>query len=795
LPPSAPVSLTVTVLDENRVAVRSAQVTLTDADGNGHRGETDYAGHAIFTDLAPRSYRLRVEKEGFFAVVEKGVQAGITDTAEVTLNHQRELVERVNVVYSPPAIDPEKTTSSASLSSREVIDLPYPVTRDVRYVLPMLPGVIQDATAQVHVDGSDSPQTLYLLDGFTLNAPASRLFLTRVSVDAIRSVTLQNSRYPAEYGGGTGGVLDLSTGMGDDHFRFTGTDFLPSLAETGGAHISGWTPRFMVAGPLRKGKAWFLIAPEGEYNLDVIEGLPSGQNEIPSWRYGQLAKAQVNLTPGNIMTGTFLFNGYGQDHSGLSQFNPLPTTLDLRQSNDLVAVKDQAFLPGGVLLETGLAGTGFYSKLQPLGNATYVLSPNGASGNYFEAAVAHSGRLEGRADLILPPLEAWGRHELKFGMNLNRITYRQSYTRNLFQIVRADGTLDRQVTFAGPDQLTRDNFAASLYAEDRWFVSNRLTLSPGIRWEWDEIVRDVLAAPRFAASYMLGSSGETKLVAGTGLYYDSTDLYLLSLPLGGERLDTFYDSTGKIPVGPAVKTSFQLPAGDLREPRVFNWSAAVERKLPGSVYADFELLEKRGQDGFAYYNSCTAFTSCLDGAFILRNLKSDRYRAGRVTARRQFKNGHVIFASYTRSEARSNATLHFGLDNPLFSPQVGGPLFWDVPNRLISWGFLPLVRGYDLAYTLDWHSGFPFALVNQNQQLVAPPGAGRFPAFFSLNLAAEKRFHVFGCEWALQAGFNNITNHHNPTAVDNNVDSPMFLTFAGSEGRVLTARIRLLARK
>jgi Carboxypeptidase regulatory-like domain/TonB dependent receptor-like, beta-barrel len=794
-PANTPVSLTVVVLDENGVAVQFAQVTLTDAQGSERKGETDYAGRWVFTDLAPGPYELRVEKEGFFAVVEKGIQAGTTDTADVTLNHQRELVERVNVVYSPPAIDPEKTTSSATLSSREVIDLPYTVTRDVRYVLPMLPGVLQDATAQVHVDGSDSPQTIYLLDGFTLNAPASRLFLTRVSVDAIRSLTLQNSRYPAEYGGGTGGVLDLTTGMGDDHFRFTGTDFLPSLAQVGGVHISGWTPRFMVTGPLRKGKAWFLIAPEGEYNLDVIPGLPSGHNQIPTWRYGQLAKAQVNLTPGNIMTGTFLFNGYGQDHSGLSQFDPVPATLDLRQSNNLFAVKDQAFLPGGLLLETGLARTGFYSKQQPLGNQTYVLSPNGASGNYFEAATGRSGRLEGLADLILPPLEGWGRHELKFGANLDRINYRQSYARNRFQIVRADGTLDRQVTFAGPSQLTRDNFAAALYAEDRWFVSNRLTLSPGIRWERDEIVRNVLVAPRLAASYTLGGSGETKLVAGAGLYYDSTDLNLLSLPLSGKRLDTFYDSTGKVPVGSPVNSSFRLPAGRLREPRVFNWSAGLERKLPGSVYADFEFLEKRGRNGFAYYNSCAALVSCLDGAFTLRNLKSDRYRAGRVTARRQFKNGHVIFASYTRSQARSNATLGFGLDNPLFGPQVGGPLYWDAPNRLISWGFLALIRGYDLAYTLDWRSGFPFAFVNQNQQLVAAPGAARFPTYFSLDLAAEKRFHLIGFEWALRAGFDNITSHQNPTAVDNNVDSPMFLTFAGSQGRVLTGRIRLLGRK
>jgi hypothetical protein len=47
----------------------------------------------------------------------------------------------------------------------------------------------------------------------------------------------------------------------------------------------------------------------------------------------------------------------------------------------------------------------------------------------------------------------------------------------------------------------------------------------------------------------------------------------------------------------------------------------------------------------------------------------------------------------------------------------------------------------------------------------------------------------------LRAGFNNITNRHNPTAVDNDVDSPQFLTFGGLEGRSLTARIRLLGKK
>lgn len=787
-------ALAITVLDENGVAVQFAQASITGAGGL-YRCETDYGGRCEIGEFPPGIYELRLEKEGFFATIERGVDTSATSSVEVTLNHQRELVEHVNVVYSPPVIDPEKTTLSSTLSSQDIIDLPYGVPRDLRYALPLLPGVLPDATAQIHVDGSNSPQTIYMLDGFTLNAPESRDFLTRVSVDAVRSITLQNSRYPVEYGGGTGGVLDLATGMGDDHFRVTGTDFLPSLNSYRGLHIGSWTPRFLFTGPLRRGKAWFLVAPEGEYDQSRVAGLPGGQDQVSSWRYGQLAKAQVNLTPSNILTGTVLVNGFGEDHAGLSIFSPLPTTVDLRQSNHLIAVKDQIFLAGGSLLEAGLAETGFYSHERPLGDETYVIGPTETSGNYFESSVGRSRRIEGIANLTLPPIEAAGRHEVRFGLNLERIAFNQSVIRNPFEIVRANGTLDRQVSFTGPSDSERDNFAAGAYAQDRWSIGERFTLSPGVRADWDEIVRDVLVSPRVAASYLVERGGQTKLVGGAGLYYDATDLDVLSLPLEGARSDVFYDPSGKTPLGAPVLTLFQYSPGALKEPRVFNWSAGLERKLPGSVYADFEYIGKQGRDGFAYFNSCLAIMNCLSGNFRLLNEQQTHYEAARVNLRRQFKGNHFVFASYTRSRARSNAALSFSLENPVFGPQVAGPLPWDAPNRLIAWGFLPLLRGYDLAYILDTRSGFPFDLVNQNQQLVAAPGAGRIPAYFSLNLAAEKRFHLFHFEWALRAGFNNVTNHNNPVAVDNNVNSPQFLTYQGSEGRVLTGQIRLLGRK
>ncbi len=155
----------------------------------------------------------------------------------------------------------------------------------------------------------------------------------------------------------------------------------------------------------------------------------------------------------------------------------------------------------------------------------------------------------------------------------------------------------------------------------------------------------------------------------------------------------------------------------------------------------------------------------------------------------------MLTGSYTRSSSRSNQVLDYSLDNLVLNPQVPGPFAWDVPNRFISWGWFPLIRGFDAGYSFDARTGFPFAAVNDQQQIVRPPGSYRYPSYIALNLHLEKRFHALGFYWALRGGFDNITNHQNPFTVNNDIASPQFLTFSNFDRRAFTARIRFLGRK
>jgi hypothetical protein len=786
--------LAITVSDENRVAVVGARVTLS-SQQELRQGATDYAGRCEWADLIPGVHQLRVEKQGFYAVKLDQVRPGEVASLEVTLNHVREFVEVVNVVYSPPAIDTVKTASTENLTSEEVVNLPYTVTHDIRYALPLMPGVLQDAYAQVHVNGSSTRQIVDRLDGFDITDPANGLFTLRVSTDAIRSVEVLGSRASAEYGKGSGGVLNLATGMGDDRFRFSATDFIPSLQNRKGVHINGWTPRATVSGPLRKGRAWFMNAMDASYDLNIVKELPAGADRAPSWRLGNLAKAQVNLTPGNILTTSFLVNRFRSEHVGLSPFNPQEATVNEDGTVYLLTVKEQAMLGHGMLLEAGLGASRFQSDVEPLGDKPYVIRPESTSGNYFATAIGRASRWQGIANLFLPPWRWYGRHDFKAGIDLDRIASHQLVTRRPYSILREDGTLSREVTFSPSPPFTKINVEASGFAQDRWSVRDRWLLEAGARLDWDQILRRPLFSPRLASTIGLTRGGQTKLSWGIGLYYDATSLDLLTRGLTGHRTDLFYDLTGTTLVRPPVETTLQVEPANLRAPRFLNWSVDLERKLPAEIYFTTRFLQKRGTNGWTFINRGAMQGNPFSGQFELANARQDHYDALEVTARRTFKGNNVVFASYTRSAARSTAVLSFSLDSPLFSPQAGGPLPWDTPNRVNSWGWLPLPWKLTLAYWLDWHDGFPFILVNQDQQLVGQPGARRFPTFFSLNLHLERRFRLLGFEWALRAGFDDITNHQNPFAVDNNVDSSHFLTFSAIQDRALTARIRLLGRK
>jgi hypothetical protein len=209
-------------------------------------------------------------------------------------------------------------------------------------------------------------------------------------------------------------------------------------------------------------------------------------------------------------------------------------------------------------------------------------------------------------------------------------------------------------------------------------------------------------------------------------------------------------------------------------------------------------MQKRTTNVFTYLNQ--SGPSALSGNYVLTNQRQDHYNSFEFDLRRPFANDYTVYVSYTRSSARTNAAFDYTPTISVLGPQQSGPLAWDVPNRTISWGWLPmplsfLRKRWDIVYTLDWRTGFPYTPIDANRQAAGAAGSQRFPDFIDFSPGLEWKFHFRGQYWGLRGVIENAADRANPAIVNNVVDSPQYGTFSEFQGRALTARIRLIGTK
>jgi len=795
---AVPAPVAVTVVDEIGVAVAGAQVTVREPGAEPAQLRTDYAGNCVYTPHRREALAIHVEKPGFYETDESGIEPG-QGNVRVVLAHEQIVRQQVSVTSSTPGIDVEQVPDQSTMNTPEIVNIPFEPSNDIRNLLAFYPGVVPDANGQVHVAGSETWETLDTIDGFDVRAPVGGLLSLRVSTDAVRSIDQESTRYPVEFGRGTGGVIAYYTGMGDNKFRFNATNFFPSFRELNGIHFDEFVPRFTFSGPLKRDHAWWYDGAEMDADNIYISELPANADNDLLVRGSNLVKVQENVMPANILSAGLLYNNYHSPYEGISPLVPQASTVKRNMLAWFPYLRDQQSFSSGTLLDLGIGYVRIRDGYEPHGDTPYLITPEQAEGSYFENLSGRSARLEGTATLYLPPRHAWGEHDLKMGVDLDHISYNQDQSRTPVSYLRENGTLLRESVFPAESAFTLHSAEIGAYIEDRWQPVKGWIVAPGLRFDWDEIVRRALLAPRLAGVYSPpGDKDKTKISAGIGLYYEHTQLEYLTQTYAGLRDDTYYQADGVTPVGPAQATEFTANDGSLREARALNWSVGVERRLPWSIDAGANFIDKRTANVFTFANQSGA--AALSGDYALTNARQDHYTSEEVDARRLFANGYTLYVSYARSSARTNAALDYLPTPSPLGPQQSGPLPWDTPNRVISWGWLPIpiakLKGkWDFVYLVNWHNGFPFTAMNASGQVVGAAGAQRFPDSVNFSPGLELKFHFRGQYWGLRGVMENATNSGNPAVVNNVVDSPQYGTFSEFQGRALTARLRLIGSK
>src|ERR1039458_8243891 len=70
----------------------------------------------------------------------------------IRLNHRQEFADKIDVTYSPPAIDPQQTSERKELANTEIEGVPYPAPQDYRNALPLLNGLVFRLRGAAHSD-------------------------------------------------------------------------------------------------------------------------------------------------------------------------------------------------------------------------------------------------------------------------------------------------------------------------------------------------------------------------------------------------------------------------------------------------------------------------------------------------------------------------------------------------------------------------------------------------------------------------------------------------------------------
>jgi hypothetical protein len=266
------------ILDPSGAAVAGANVALTNVSTQAvtTTSATD-SGDYIFINLIPGSYRIDVSAKGFSNLVRVGltIVTGKTTTVDLRLSIGSDR-EAVTVNEDAPLLQSAASNIATNISGRVIEAMPLN-TRNFVQLASLAPGVeLPPGSLLPRINGGRPRTNEYLFDGISALQPEPGQVAFFPILDDIQEFTVEANNVPAEFGRFNGGVVNVTTRSGSDHFHGSLSEYFRNeiLNARNYFSTSGRKPEYRrnlynatLGGPISHGHMFFFADFQGVRQL------------------------------------------------------------------------------------------------------------------------------------------------------------------------------------------------------------------------------------------------------------------------------------------------------------------------------------------------------------------------------------------------------------------------------------------------------------------------------------------------------------------------------------------------
>lgn len=558
------------------------------ARGIAQTQTTDNQGKTIFKNLPETGgYKVSVaETDTFSAEMTENVNIRSNQKATVQLGLlEKRAVNLSEVIVtdnrSTTRINRTDAEVSFELRQEEIQQIPIE-GRDITRVLYRLPNVSQATgfypeAPNVSINGANSLFTSYLIDGMDNNERFLGGQKFAIPVGFTRNITVLTNNYSAEYGLTNNGVINITTRSGSNEFGgeafvitrpgpvidgrsdFAQRDLSGNFVKDG---FQRYQAGFGFGGAITPDRTFYYV------NLEHTTDLKDNLLNSPALRVNETVRGQNNFT----YASTKIDHNWSESFSsslranvgivnierqggGLEGGNTFQSAGNVQDRNSVLIALKNSYVRRNFSSNTNIQYARFrwnYARAlagdSPL---VVVLDSTGVTA----AVLGHPGYFFDQTENTIQFQQKFtyyaGKHTLKAGggiisadhqligggnsngsytVQLTGVQQRQVAALNRgADLAPADIPAEVRVLSYGtelrPNQFGKRQNIFSIYFEDQWSVSNRLNLTLGLRYDYDNLSQGGAAdgdynniAPRFNFNYKLGQ--RSSLRGGYGIFYD-----------------------------------------------------------------------------------------------------------------------------------------------------------------------------------------------------------------------------------------------------------------------------------